>query len=159
MLTRLESYCSWAWSPQYVAEKERADRGSLIILPEEEQAEDPYLCHFSTLRDGEQYSWIWLFPDPNNAVQVKLLPSFLADDDPTGTLISSTLPDENKLDRKMVYLQKYPAVWLRDIDYEAIGIHEIWFGYNHKQFVLDRSLRAAVPVILNPDELRSELRK
>jgi hypothetical protein len=155
-----DSYLSWAWSPQFVAAKDRADRGALIILPNEELPDlDAYLCHFSTLRDGEQYSWIWLFDDLPNAVQIKILPSLLSDDDPIGTLISSTLPNPDTHGRKQTYLQSYPSAWLKELDFESLGIHEIWFGYDHKRFVLDRSLRAAVPVILDPDELRSELRK
>lgn len=157
MKVRQDTYLSWAWTAKHVADVAQAERQSqsVIILPDQPRPDDaePALCHFSTLRGGEQYSWIWLFDNATDAVTLKLLPSFLTPDDPAGTLIAATLPDEMQ-HGKTNYLQQVPMSWLKDLDLAVFGIHEVWFGFNYKQFIQDRSLRAAAAEVLGVDEFQ-----
>jgi hypothetical protein len=158
----LESYCSWAWTPEHVAAIEAAEKQQqtgLILPPQSKPFEgNAHLVHFSTLRPEGQHSWIWLFDNACDAVSVKITPSMLPDDDPVGDLISATLPDEN-IHGKTNYLQSVPRSWLKSLDFDALDIHEVWFGFNWKIFCQDRSLRAAIPEILSAEEFTTALRR
>jgi hypothetical protein len=159
-MVKSEVYCSWAWTAQHVAAIGAAERQreTGLILPPQVESDRTHLAHFSTLRDGEQYSWLWLFDNAYEAVAVKQLPSHLSDDDPVGDLIGATLPDES-LHGQTCYLQSVPRSWFKQIPFAELGIHEIWFGFKWKVFCEDRSLRAATSDILSAEEFMEALRR
>lgn len=159
---RQETYFTWAWTPYRVnkAEQTARERESAIILPNQpswQLSDESAIAHFSQLRDGDEYSWVWLFPDQPQAVALRLLPRFLPEDDPASTLISSTLPGDRPGQPKECYLQELPADWLSRCGLLEEGIKEIWLGFNYRHFVKDRNLRAATSEVLSTDEFLSLL--
>lgn len=149
----MDHYYAWAWTPHLVEQMERAEKthqSGLILpgqpLPEERKGESA-IAHFSGFKEGEQYSWIWLFEEQKEALRLRLLPQFLDEDDGAATLITATIPDNPPGQPVNTYLQVVPIRWLQE-DWNLLeaGISEVWVGFNFKQFTLDRTLKACTQV-------------
>jgi hypothetical protein len=159
-----DHYYCWAWTPELVAAKEKSDRraDSMLILPDSpawlDKPTEAAIAHFSILKDGEEYSWLWLFQDQNEAIALKILPDFLGEDDPDATMITSTLPPTPPGERSGVYLQPVPATWLKDWQLQELGVHEIWIGFDFRKYRSDRNLRVATTNILSTEEFLEALR-
>ncbi len=156
-------YFSWGWTPARVAEMERAEqrRNSVLILPDSPQSlaqVNPAIVHFSRLVDGQQWAWLWLFKNREEAIALRLLPEFLPDSDPVGTLISATIPKRPPGKPASCYLQVVPDVWLQEWDLLDNEIYEVWLGFDRKRFVLDRMLQSAAQVF-GSEEFQTMLRR
>lgn len=161
----MEHFYSWAWTPYYVKEAEKAELGdSGLILPEWVEMnklnpeQDAAIAHWSTIRDGEQYSWIWLFPTLKEAVAVRAL-THLLPDDANRALIEGTIPREPSGTPKLSYVQTVPRQWLlEDWHLTENGIHEVWFGFDHLRFKEVWELKACAQVF-SVDEFLEHLKR
>ena len=131
---------TWAWTPYQVSKFDKGD--SPLYLPESTTTDDAAIVHFSTLREGEQYSWLWMFNNQNEALSLRLLPRFLkASDDPVSTLLTSTIPENEPGQPTTTYLQVLPTNWFKTWDLSEI--HEVWLGFDWLKFRDDRNLRSS----------------
>jgi hypothetical protein len=113
--------------------------------------QDAAIAHWSTIRDGEQYSWIWLFPGLKEAVAVRALIHFLPDD-ANRALIEGTILRES-------YVQIVPRQWLlEDWHLTENGIHEVWFGFDYLRFKEVWELKACAQVF-SVDEFLEHLKR
>ncbi len=144
----LDHFYSWAWTPHqvYASDKAEQEKESILFLPDQATpyTGDAAIAHFSTLRDGAQHSWLWVFAERTEALSVRMLPSFLGEDDPVSTIISSSLPPNEPQKPLATYLQVVPIDWFLQWDLDEI--QEVWLGFNYKQFILDRVLQSAAQV-------------
>lgn len=146
-------FYSWAWTPHRVArmDKKEREKEGLLILPDTPfETTDSAIAHFSQIREGKQYSWLWLFEDTDTrsgrveACALRMLPTCIPDNDPAGTLIDATIPRVPSGNPPETYLQVVPVEWL--LDWDLSEIQEVWLGFNYKVFVRDRSLQASSQV-------------
>jgi hypothetical protein len=152
-----EAYHSWAWTPRLVQEKEKHD--SLLLNPIGSLEPEAAIAHFNILRNGVEYSWLWLFSDAREAVALRLFPNFLPPEDDMGTLIKATLPPDRAGQPQNCYLQIVPLQWLLTWDLLGNDIQEVWFGFDFRKFKLDRNLRSCTNLILGAEELVGELQR
>jgi hypothetical protein len=135
-----DSYYSWGWSPYYVKEAEKKEKNDTgLILPEWVEMNqlnpdnEAAIVHWSTIKDGAQYSWLWLFEEVREAVALRAITEFLPDDS-NRALIEATIPKDVPGQPKLCYVQQIPRQWLLDWPLIEAGIHEVWLGFDYKKF-------------------------
>lgn len=138
----MSDYLSWAWTPWQVTQQERQESSKLILPGDYQWRADPAqsdaaLVHFSMLTDGDEVSWLWLFSEMKEALALRALPEFAAGGEVD--LIEVTIPN----DPKRCYLQHVPGRWLLDLPLADNGISQVWYGFDYRKYIQDRSLRVA----------------
>ncbi len=140
---------SWAWSAQFLSLATESESG-LILLGQ--QQKEPAYCHFSRLSaEGEEESWLWLFPDTRQAASLRLMQRINIDDrlrDLVELTIPMSLPDCTY----PTYLQVVDLDHLRRAPLEESGIVEVWIGFDYRKYASDRRMRAAVDTVLPTSE-------
>jgi hypothetical protein len=146
-----EPLYSWAWSAEYLAkvEPEPTTPGGLL-LPRS-AAPEPAFCHFSQLRDGGEFSWLWFFPDPRQATALRLMQTMPVQDS-LAELVQLTIPRELPDCHRPTYLQLVDQRYLGDLPLREMGIDEIWIGFDHARYANDRSPRAATELVLTAED-------
>lgn len=142
---------SWAWTSEHIA-KANSDglqqTESGLLLPGAIAVDTtPAYCHFSQIQmGGKEISWLWLFLIPSQAIALRLLPEVSAADDPFIDLVDATVPRDGTdlVQVDLRYLARQPM--------EELGIHQVWMGFNWKNYYRDRNLRAAADYIFSADE-------
>lgn len=159
----LNQYFAWAWTPYQVKQllKQESRTESGLILPATAPVEvEASLCYFSVLRNGLQYSWLWLFETMPQAVALRLLPQYLEEDDPIRDLIESTIPNRSPGEPAKTFVQVVPGRWFIDQwDLDALDINEIWLGFDYRQFIRSGDLKVSTDLILGADEFVAQLRR
>ena len=141
----MRSFVSWAWTPAYLQRQEQQERAKqdLLILPDAafNPQNDAAFAHFSGLKDGVQYSWLWVFPDDlpgkTEAVSLRTVTRFLPDGDIIGSLVEATLPRAPKDQPAWCYLQKLPIEWVNDGIIDLSAVDEVWLGFDWRSYGLD----------------------
>ncbi|MGA1114340.1 MAG: hypothetical protein ACO3TI_05260 [Aquiluna sp.] len=137
---------SWAWTPQYLAKAENSH--SSLILPQ--STPDPAFCHFSQMRIGNQFSWLWFFQSEAEAVALRLLQD-LSITDSLAELVALTIP-KSLPDCVPTYLVLVDQRWLASMPLRELGIDEVWVGFDYRRYVRDRNPRAATTTVLSAEE-------
>ncbi|HEY9753355.1 MAG TPA: hypothetical protein V6C46_10410 [Coleofasciculaceae cyanobacterium] len=109
--------------------------------------QDAAFAHFSGFRDGEQYSWLWLFPnDYDGKTQAIALPTisrFLPESDSLGSLVEATLPRQTQGQPQWSYLQELPIEWIQQGIVDLDPIQEIWLGFDWRKYASNRNIDRA----------------
>lgn len=142
---------SWCWTARLLQSCQdgftQTDGG--IFLPSSEPVDDsPAMVHFSQLQpEGGQFSWLWLFPDLEEATRLRLLLNFPANIDPADYgLLEAVLPSAAPGEPDPCFVQSLDVEWLRRVIPD--DVHEVWVGFDFKTYVSDLNLRLAATVYL-----------
>lgn len=129
---------SWAWSADYLAKSQETSPSGLI-LPTTSTDDRPAFVHFSKMADGGEKSWLWLFPDPREALALRTLqvtPGLK--NDPLAQLVALTIPRLVPDCPRATYVQVVDVAHLGGLPLEEMGIHEVWIGFDYTKYAADR---------------------
>lgn len=141
---------SWAWTPEYLAKQEQPQSPSGLILPSS-TLPDPAFCHFSQMRIGKEFSWLWFFPDRQQAAALRVMQSLPIHDD-LAELVALTIPRELPDCHTPTYLALVDQHWLARLPLQDLGIDEVWVGFDYRAYARDKNPRAAVSEVLSAEE-------
>ena len=145
---------SWAWRANALPDEDPAytrSPGGLLLPTGIQVEQDDALAHFNRLdADGRELAWLWLFLSIKEAMQLRLLVDF---EGPVGrdaiATIESALPKAAPGQPDPCFVQAVPVDWLRNV--VRPEIQQIWIGFDFKNFVADRRLKAATEVLPTAD--------
>lgn len=150
---------SWAWSPQYLAQLEQADHPQgLILPPTAKPLPEPAFCHFSQMREDGEFSWLWFFPDRQQAASLRIMQAMPVRDD-LAELVQLTVPRELPDCHNPTFLQLVDVGYLARLPLLDMGIHEVWIGFDYRKYVSDRNPRAATDLALPAEEFCAVARR
>lgn len=149
---------SWAWTPEYLALT--AERPSGLILPSTALPQpDPAFCHFSQMRDTGEFSWLWFFPDRQQAAALRIMQAMPVHDD-LAELVHLTVPQEMPgCQGPPTFLQVVDAAYLAGLPLREMGIDEVWIGFDYRRYIGDRNARAATELALPAEEFCTVARR
>lgn len=130
---------SWAWTPEYL---------------DSQESPDPALCRFSAARDGGTFSWLWFFPDRQQAASLRVIQALpVHDDDALAKLVALSIPRGLPDRHRPTYLALMDRDWLARLPLQELGIDEVWIGFDYRAYVRDKNPRAAISQSLSAVEL------
>ncbi|NER81435.1 MAG: hypothetical protein F6K42_18085 [Leptolyngbya sp. SIO1D8] len=144
---------TWAWSGAMLALAEQSEHKSAggIYLPHKADDLDA-VAHFSRLLDdGQERSWLWLFPDLQQAVSLRMCSQQTVDLEMD--LIAQTLPTAAPGEREICFICKIDLDWLLPLIPESI--REVWVGFHWKRYVQDRNLRVCTDAVLEMEDFKA----
>lgn len=148
---------AWAWTAEFLAlaEEKRSEGG--IILPQSTAVDSgPAFAHFSTMLEGTERSWLWFFPQVQQAASLRILPASqkaaFGGCDNNCDLIEATLPEAAPGEISPLTLVLVDQNWLARLPLEELGIHEIWIGFHWRRYLSDRNLRFCADTVLSAEE-------
>lgn len=150
---------SWAWSPQFLAQLEQAEHPQGLILPPTAKvAPEPAFCHFSQMRDTGEFSWLWLFPNQQNAIELRLMQAMPVRDD-LAELVQMTVPRSMPGCSSPTFIQVVDTGYLSELPLPELGINEVWIGFDYRKYISDRNPRAATDLALPAEEFCAVARR
>lgn len=152
---------SWAWSAHYLAQIEQAQHPQGLILPPSATAiatPEPAYCHFSQMRDDGEFSWLWLFPNQQNAIELRLMQSMPVRDD-LAELVQMTVPRSMPGCHNPTFIQVVDTDHLSGLPLLELGINEVWIGFDYRKYISDRNPRAATDLALPAEEFCAVARR
>ena len=134
-----ERLYAWAWTPEYLGKG---------------PSPDPALCRFSEERTGRAFSWLWFFPDRQQAASLRVMQALpVHDDDDLAQLVAMAIPRELPDCHRPTYLALVDQHWLARLPLQDLGIDEIWVGFDYKAYARDKNPRGAISQSLSAIEL------
>ena len=130
---------AWAWTPEYLGSQ---------------PSSDPALCRFSDAKAGRAFSWLWFFPDRQQAASLRVMQAMpVHDDDDLPQLVARAIPRELPDCQRPTYLALVDRHWLARLPLQELGIDEVWVGFDYRAYARDKNPRAAISQSLSAIQL------